>query len=190
MQEVGPSVFFSLLVITVSFLPIFTLEATEGRLFKPLAFTKTYAMGFAALLSVTLTPALAALADPRAHPRARTRTRSTAGWCALYAPVVRFVVRRRGVVIGAALLAARERRCPRSLALGSEFMPPLNEGTLLYMPTAPPGMSVDRGGARAPAHGPRAARSSPRSRACSARSAAPRPPTDPAPLSMVETVDR
>ena len=61
MQEVGPSVFFALLVITVSFLPIFTLEATEGRLFKPLAFTKTYAMGFAAMLSVTLTPALAAL---------------------------------------------------------------------------------------------------------------------------------
>jgi Cu(I)/Ag(I) efflux system membrane protein CusA/SilA len=140
MQEVGPSLFFALLVITVSFLPIFTLEATEGRLFKPLAFTKTYAMGFAAVLSVTLTPALAAIflrgriRGEAEHPVNRALVR-------LYAPVVRRVVRHRAlVVLGAVLLMAAT--APIYLALGSEFMPPLNEGTLLYMPTAPPGMSM------------------------------------------------
>ena len=99
MQEVGPSLFFALLVITVSFLPIFTLEATEGRLFKPLAFTKTYAMGFAAVLSVTLTPALAAIflrgriRSEEAHPVNRALVR-------LYAPLVRRVVRHRALVVG------------------------------------------------------------------------------------------
>jgi Cu(I)/Ag(I) efflux system membrane protein CusA/SilA len=140
MQEVGPSLFFALLVITVSFLPIFTLEATEGRLFKPLAFTKTYAMGFAAVLSVTLTPALAAIflrgriRGEAEHPVNRVLVH-------LYAPVVRFVVRRRALVVAAALLLMAA-TAPVYLALGSEFMPPLNEGTLLYMPTAPPGMSM------------------------------------------------
>jgi len=140
MQEVGPSVFFALLVITVSFLPIFTLEATEGRLFKPLAFTKTYAMGFAAVLSVTLTPALAALLirgrirGEDEHPLHRVLV-------AVYEPVVRWVVRhRRGVVLGALLLLFAT--LPIASQLGSEFMPPLNEGSLLYMPTAPPGMSI------------------------------------------------
>jgi copper/silver efflux system protein len=140
MQEVGPSLFFALLVITVSFLPIFTLEGTEGRLFKPLAFTKTYAMGFAAVLSVTLTPALAALVlrgrirGEHEHPVNRALVR-------VYAPVVRWVVRHRAlVVLGALLLMAGT--VPAFLRLGSEFMPPLNEGTILYMPTAPPGMSM------------------------------------------------
>ncbi len=145
MQEVGPSLFFALLVITVSFLPIFTLESTEGRLFKPLAFTKTYAMGFAAVLSVTLTPAIAAIAirgrirGEEDHPVNRTLVR-------LYAPVVRQVVRHRGLVVVTALglMAAT---VPVYLALGSEFMPPLNEGTILYMPTAPPGMSMTQAGA-------------------------------------------
>jgi len=145
MQEVGPSLFFALLVITVSFLPIFALESTEGRLFKPLAFTKTYAMGFAALLSVTLTPAIAALAirgrirSEEAHPLNRALVR-------LYAPVVRRVVRRRGRVVLAAL-AIIAATVPVYLRLGSEFMPPLDEGTLLYMPTAPPGMSMTQAGA-------------------------------------------
>jgi Cu(I)/Ag(I) efflux system membrane protein CusA/SilA len=140
MQEVGPSLFFALLVIMVSFLPIFTLEATEGRLFKPLAFTKTYAMGFAAVLSVTLTPALAAIylrgriRGEAEHPVNRALVR-------LYAPVVRRVVRHRALVVVAALLLMAA-TVPVYLALGSEFMPPLNEGTMLYMPTAPPGMSM------------------------------------------------
>ncbi len=139
MQEVGPSIFFSLLVITVSFLPVFTLEATEGRLFKPLAFTKTYSIGFAAVLAVTLTPALAALlvrgkvVDEHHHPINRWLT-------AAYAPVVRFVVDRRWWVLAAATLLMAF-TVPAALRLGSEFMPPLNEGVILYMPTAPPGMS-------------------------------------------------
>ncbi len=139
MQEVGPSLFFSLLVITVSFLPVFTLEATEGRLFKPLAFTKTYSIGFSAILAVTLTPALAVLLirgkvhDESKNPLNRLLT-------AAYAPVVRFVVDHRWKVIGLALLAI-VLTIPAVSRLSSEFMPPLNEGVILYMPTAPPGMS-------------------------------------------------
>jgi Cu(I)/Ag(I) efflux system membrane protein CusA/SilA len=141
MQEVGPSIFFSLLVITVSFLPVFSLQATEGRLFRPLAFTKTYAMGFAALLAVTLTPALVALllrgpvrreAD---HPLSRRLS-------AAYAPVVRAVVRRPKVVVAAAL-ALMAATVPAFLSLQREFMPPLHEGVLLYMPSSPMGMPAD-----------------------------------------------
>ena len=139
MQEVGPSIFFSLLVITISFLPVFTLEATEGRLFKPLAFTKTYSIGFAAVLAVTLTPALAVLLirgkvhDESKNPLNRWLT-------AAYAPVVRLVVEHRGKVIVLAVLAIAL-TVPALFRLKSEFMPPLNEGVILYMPTAPPGVS-------------------------------------------------
>jgi copper/silver efflux system protein len=139
MQEVGPSIFFSLLVITISFLPVFTLEATEGRLFKPLAFTKTYSIGFAAILAVTLTPALAVLLvrgkvhDESRNPINRLLT-------AAYAPVVRFVVDHRWKVIILAVLTI-VLTVPAVFRLSNEFMPPLNEGVLLYMPTAPPGMS-------------------------------------------------
>jgi copper/silver efflux system protein len=139
MQEVGPSIFFSLLVITVSFLPVFTLEATEGRLFKPLAFTKTYSIGFASILAITLTPALAVLLirgrvqDDHKNPINR--------WLmAAYAPVVRLVVDHRWKVLVGALLAI-VLTVPALFRLGNEFMPPLNEGVILYMPTAPPGMS-------------------------------------------------
>ena len=139
MQEVGPSIFFSLLVITISFLPVFTLEATEGRLFKPLAFTKTYSIGFAAMLAVTLTPALAVLLirgqvhDENKNPINRLLS-------AAYSPVVRFVVEHRWKIVTAALLTM-VLTAPVLSRLKSEFMPPLNEGVLLYMPTAPPGMS-------------------------------------------------
>jgi Cu(I)/Ag(I) efflux system membrane protein CusA/SilA len=185
MQEVGPSLFFALLVITVSFLPIFTLESTEGRLFKPLAFTKTYAMGFAAVLSVTLTPALAALfirgriRGEHDHPVNRWLVR-------LYAPVVRQVVRRRGLVVFAAL-ALMAVTVPVYLALGSEFMPPLNEGTILYMPTAPPGMSMTQAGEvlqrmdRELSELPEVAR-------VFGKVGRAESPTDPAQLEMIETV--
>jgi len=139
MQEVGPSIFFSLLVITVSFLPVFTLEATEGRLFKPLAFTKTYSIGFAAILAVTLTPALAVLLI-RGKLHGEERNPLNRWLMAAYAPVVRFVVAQRGKVIVLALLAM-VLTLPALSRLKSEFMPPLNEGVILYMPTAPPGMS-------------------------------------------------
>ncbi|HEY2408372.1 MAG TPA: CusA/CzcA family heavy metal efflux RND transporter [Polyangiaceae bacterium] len=139
MQEVGPSIFFSLLVITISFLPVFTLEATEGRLFKPLAFTKTYSIGFAAILAVTLTPALAVLLI-RGKVQEEARNPLNRWLSAAYAPVVRFVVAERYKVILLALLAV-VLTVPAFFRLKSEFMPPLNEGVLLYMPTAPPGMS-------------------------------------------------
>ncbi|HSN81997.1 MAG TPA: CusA/CzcA family heavy metal efflux RND transporter [Polyangiales bacterium] len=140
MQEVGPSIFFSLLVITVSFLPVFTLESAEGRLFKPLAFTKTYSMGFAAILSVTLIPALAVLMI-RGKIRREDENPINRWIVASYVPVVRFVVAHRWAVIAVAIVAMAA-TIPIFLRLESEFMPPLNEGTILYMPTAPPGMSV------------------------------------------------
>jgi len=139
MQEVGPSIFFSLLVITVSFLPVFTLEGTEGRLFKPLAFTKTYSIGFAAILAVTLTPALAVLLI-RGKVHDETKNPINRWLTAAYAPVVRFVVTHRWHVIVVALLIMAV-TAPAVFRLHNEFMPPLNEGVLLYMPTAPPGMS-------------------------------------------------
>jgi Cu(I)/Ag(I) efflux system membrane protein CusA/SilA len=185
MQEVGPSIFFALLVITVSFLPIFALEGTEGRLFKPLACTKTYAMGAAALLSVTLTPALAAMLirgrirGEHANPLNRWLVRG-------YTPVVRAAVRRpRLVVAGALLLLASA--VPPFLSLGSEFMPPLNEGTLLYMPTAPPGISVGEAG-RILASMDRELRAVPEVVRVFGKVGRAETPTDPAPLSMVETV--
>ncbi len=139
MQEVGPSIFFALLIIAVSFLPVFALEGSEGRLFKPLAFTKTYSMFFAALLSVTLIPALAVLVI-------RGKIRGDKSWLnrvlvAGYAPLVRIAVRFRWGVIAAAVLAMVSMIVPWR-GLGSEFMPPLNEGSILYMPTALPGMSI------------------------------------------------
>ena len=185
MQEVAPSVFFALLVITVSFLPIFTLEGTSGRLFQPLAFTKTYAMGFAAVLSVTLTPALAALLirgrirGEHANPVNRWLVRA-------YAPVVRAVVRRRRLVIAAALLAVAS-AVPVFFQLGSEFMPPLNEGTLLYMPTGPPGISVAEA-SRVLQLMDRELKRFPEVERVFGKIGRAESATDPAPLSMVETV--
>ena len=139
-REVGPSLFFALLVITVSFMPVFTLEAQEGRLFKPLAFTKTYAMAAAALLSVTLVPVLVGYwVRGRVKPAGRTPVgRLLAG---AYWPVLGFVLKRRAWVIVGAIVALGATAIPLS-RLGSEFMPPLWEGDLLYMPTTLPGVSI------------------------------------------------
>ncbi len=140
MQEVGPSVFFALLVITTSFLPIFALEATEGRLFKPLAWTKTWAMASAAGLSVTLTPALVMLLI-RGRLRREDANPLNRWLVRVYTPIVRQVVRRRRAVIAGAVVCVLA-SVPAALQLGSEFMPPLDEGSMLYMPVAPPGMSI------------------------------------------------
>ena len=139
-REVGPSLFFALLVITVSFMPVFTLEAQEGRLFKPLAFTKTYAMAAAALLSVTLVPVLVGYwVRGKVRPAGRTPVgRLLAG---AYWPLLGFVLKRRGWVIVAAVAGLATTIVPLS-RLGSEFMPPLWEGDLLYMPTTLPGVSI------------------------------------------------
>ena len=137
--EVGPTLFYSLLVITVSFLPVFTLQAQEGRLFKPLAFTKTYAMGAAAFLSVTLAPVLMGFFI-RGRIPAEEKNPLNRFLIWLYHPLLDLVIRFRWLVIGlaAAILAATW--YPYS-KLGAEFMPPLHEGDLLYMPTTFPGIS-------------------------------------------------
>lgn len=141
MVEMGRPLFFSLLVITVSFVPIFALSGREGRLFSPLAFTKTVSMAWAAVLAVTLTPALAVLllkgrfVEEDKHVVSIYLRR-------LYDPVVAFVVRHRyKVVAGAGIVVLAT--VPIALKIPSEFMPPLNEGTILYMPTAVPGMGID-----------------------------------------------
>jgi Cu(I)/Ag(I) efflux system membrane protein CusA/SilA len=140
--EVGPALFFSLLIITVSFLPIFALEAQEGRMFKPLAYTKTFAMAAAALLSVTLVPALMLLfVRGRIVPEHRSPVNRFLIW--VYRPVIRTALRFKAVTIATALLVLAASLWP-ALRLGSEFMPTLNEGTLLYMPTTLPGLSVTK----------------------------------------------
>ncbi|TXG99263.1 MAG: efflux RND transporter permease subunit [Nevskiaceae bacterium] len=140
--EVGPALFFSLLIITLSFVPVFTLEAQEGRMFSPLAFTKTYAMAAAAGLAVTLIPVLMGylirgrIPDEQKNPLNRTLI-------ALYRPVLDAVLRFPKATIGVAALLFGLSLWPLQ-HLGSEFMPPLDEGDLLYMPTALPGLSAGK----------------------------------------------
>ena len=139
-KEVGRPLFFSLLIITVSFLPIFTLEAQEGRLFRPLAFTKTFAMFSAAFLSITLAPVLMVLLiRGRIWPESRNPVNRLL--IAIYTPVVQGVLRFRKTTIALAVLALIL-TVPAFARLGSEFMPPLNEGMIFYMPTTLPGISV------------------------------------------------
>jgi copper/silver efflux system protein len=139
-QEVGPALFFSLLIITVSFLPVFALEAQEGRLFKPLAWTKTLSMAAAALLSVTLVPVLLTLFvrgrihTERSNPVSRVLK-------AGYRPVMETVLRYRWPVLAGAAAVLLLTWIPLQ-RIGSEFMPPLDEGTILYMPTTVPGIGV------------------------------------------------
>jgi copper/silver efflux system protein len=141
-SEVGPALFFSLLIITVSFLPIFALEAQEGRLFKPLAYTKTFAMAAAALLSVTLVPALMMLfVRGRIVPEHRNPLNRFLIW--LYRPVIRIALRFKFATILAAVAVLAVSVWP-AMRLGTEFMPNLNEGTLFYMPTTLPGLSVTK----------------------------------------------
>ncbi|MBF0400137.1 MAG: efflux RND transporter permease subunit [Magnetococcales bacterium] len=140
--EVGPALFFSLLIITVSFLPVFTLEAQEGRLFKPLAFTKTFSMAGAALLSITLVPVLMLLfVRGRILPEHKNPINRFLIW--IYRPVIRLVLRFKISFILLALAVLAGSVFP-ALRLGSEFMPNLNEGTLLYMPTTLPGLSMTK----------------------------------------------
>ena len=183
MQEVGPSIFFSLLVITVSFMPVFTLEGTEGRLFSPLAFTKTYAMGFAALLSVTLVPALAALFI-RGRIRPEEKNPLNRWLVTLYAKVVRFVVEHRVLVLVSAL-SVMMLTVPAFRRLPSEFMPPLNEGAILYMPTAPPGMSVTEA-ARVVQSMDKKLKRFPEVESVFGKMGRAETPTDPAPINMAE----
>jgi Cu(I)/Ag(I) efflux system membrane protein CusA/SilA len=143
--EVGPTLFYSLLVITVSFMPVFTLEAQEGRLFKPLAFTKTYAMATAAFLSITLAPVLMGYFI-RGRIRPEEENPLNRFLIAVYHPLIEFILRHKNLcwaMIAAAALTVAATWWPYS-RLGSEFMPPLYEGDLLYMPTTLPGISVTK----------------------------------------------
>jgi Cu(I)/Ag(I) efflux system membrane protein CusA/SilA len=138
--QVGPPLFFSLLIITVSFLPVFSLEQQEGRLFKPLAFTKTFAMAGAALLSITLVPVLMGyLVRGRIRPQEANPVNR--GLMRAYRPVIGWVLRYPWGVLGGAALVLGATILPWS-RLGSEFMPPLDEGSLLFMPTTVPGVSI------------------------------------------------
>ncbi|MBU4407829.1 MAG: efflux RND transporter permease subunit, partial [Proteobacteria bacterium] len=139
-KEVGPSLFFSLLVITVAFLPVFTLQAQAGRLFKPLAYTKTFAMLFSAFLAITLTPVLMTLFI-RGKIMSEEKNPVSLFLHRLYEPIVRFVLRFKRTVIVGALIVMVVSVYP-FLKLGSEFMPPLYEGALFYMPVTSPGASI------------------------------------------------
>ena len=141
-SEVGPALFFSLLIITVSFLPIFALEVQEGRLFKPLAYTKTFAMAAGALLSVTLVPALMILFI-RGRIIPEHRNPLNRALIRLYRPVIRAALRFKTLTILAAIVVLAGSLWP-ALRLGTEFMPNLNEGTLFYMPTTLPGLSITK----------------------------------------------
>ncbi len=139
-KEVGPALFFSLLIITVSFLPVFTLQAQEGRMFKPLAWTKTLSMAAASLLSVTLVPvAMGLFVRGRIHKEEKNPISRVLG--RLYRPALEWVLARRWPVIAGVVAILMLTLIPYS-RIGSEFMPPLNEGTILYMPTTLPGVSV------------------------------------------------
>ena len=141
-QQVGPALFFSLLIITVSFMPIFTLESQEGRLFGPLAFTKTFSMAAAAILSITLVPVLMVLfIRGRIIPEHKNPINRALIW--LYRPLIELVLKAKALTIFVALIVLCISIWPAQ-RLGTEFMPSLNEGTLLYMPTTLPGISVTK----------------------------------------------
>ncbi|WP_186172592.1 efflux RND transporter permease subunit [Burkholderia gladioli] len=185
--EVGPALFFSLLIITLSFVPVFTLEGQEGRLFAPLAYTKTYTIAAAAGLSVTLVPVLMGylirgrIPPEHANPINRWLTR-------LYAPLIAATLRRPWVAIGLAALALLLTAIPLS-RLGGEFMPPLDEGDLLYMPTALPGIAVDKA-AELLQQTDRLIRTVPEVETVFGKSGRADSATDPAPLEMFETTIR
>ena len=184
-REVGPALFFSLLIITVSFLPVFALEAQEGRLFHPLAFTKTFAMAGGALLSVTLVPVLMLLfVRGKILPEAKNPVNRFL--IAIYRPVIAVVLRHKAATLVLALVALLGTAWPAS-RLGSEFMPTLNEGTLLYMPASLPGMSVTKA-AELLQQQDRIIKTFPEVESVFGKAGRALTATDPAPLEMFETV--
>ena len=184
-KEVGPALFFSLLIITVSFLPVFTLEAQEGRLFSPLAYTKTFSMAGAALLSVTLVPVLMLLfIRGKILPEAHNPVNRFLIWA--YRPLIAAVLRWKKLTVLAALLALVVSWYPAS-QLGSEFMPTLNEGTLLYMPASLPGMSITKAAELLQTQD-KIIKSFPEVESVLGKAGRANTATDPAPTEMFETV--
>ncbi len=183
--QVGPALFFSLLIITVSFLPIFTLEAQEGRLFKPLAYTKTFAMAAAAFLSVTLVPALMILlVRGRIVPEHRNPLNRALIWA--YRPVIRLALRFKWATILVALAVLVASLWPAS-KLGTEFMPTLNEGTLFYMPATLPGLSITKAAELVQTQD-KIIKSFPEVESVFGKAGRASTATDPAPTEMFETV--
>lgn len=184
-SEVGPALFFSLLIITVSFLPIFTLESQEGRLFGPLAFTKTFAMAAAALLSVTLVPALMVVfVRGKIVPEHRNPLNRFLIW--VYRPIITGVLRAKVVTILLAVAALAVTVWP-ARQIGTEFMPSLNEGTLMYMPTTLPGLSVTKA-AELMQTQDRIIKSFPEVETVFGKAGRALTATDPAPTEMFETI--
>ncbi len=183
-REVGPALFFSLLIITVSFLPVFSLEQQEGRLFSPLAYTKTLSMAASSILAITLIPVLmfylvrGRIRPQNTNPLNRVLERA-------YAPLVRAVLRYPWRTLAASSVMCLVTAYPY-LKLGSEFMPPLNEGDLLYMPTTPPGLSITKA-RELLQQTDRMIASHPQVRQVFGKIGRADTATDPAPLSMIET---
>ena len=184
-KEVGPSLFFSLLVIVAAFLPVFALEDQEGRLFKPLAYTKTFAMAGGALLSVTLVPVLMLyFVRGKIIPERKNPINRALIW--LYRPVIRLVLRVPVVMVLAAVVVLAVSVWPMS-QVGTEFMPSLNEGTLLFMPVTVPGLSVTKAGELLQAQD-RIIKTFPEVASVFGKAGRAMTATDPAPLEMSETV--
>ena len=183
-KEVGPSLFYSLLIITLSFAPIFALQAQEGRLFKPLAFTKTYTMAAAALLAITFVPVLTGyLVRGRILPERRNPLSRLLVF--LYRPVIRAAIRVRWLTIAVAVVVLSATWYPLQ-RIGSEFMPPLYEGDLLYMPTTDPGISITKA-RQLLQQTDRIIASFPEVERVFGKVGRADTATDPAPLSMIET---
>ena len=183
-KEVGPALFYSLLIITVSFLPVFTLQAQEGRLFRPLAFTKTYAMGASAILAITVVPVLMGyfikgkIRSEKENPLSQFLIR-------IYRPIIDFVLRFRISTVVFAVIIVIITIIPLK-RIGSEFMPPLNEGDLLYMPTTDPGISIAKAKALLQ-QTDKIIKSFPEVETVFGKVGRAETATDPAPLSMIET---
>ena len=184
-SEVGPPLFFSLLIITLSFLPVFTLEAQEGRLFAPLAFTKTYAMAAAAVLSITLVPVLMGyfIRGTVIHEGKNQVNRAL---IAAYRPVIGAVIRSPRATLAVAAIILLIGLWPAT-RLGSEFMPPLDEGDLMYMPTTYPGVSIDKA-REILQHTDKMISEVPEVKQVFGKIGRAETATDPAPLTMIETV--
>ncbi len=184
-REVGPPLFFSLLIITVSFLPVFTLEAQEGRLFQPLAYTKTFAMAGAAVLSLTLVPVLMLLfVRGKILPEQKNPINRLLLW--FYRPIIAWVMRWKKLTLVLALLAFGLTWYPAS-RLGGEFMPTLNEGTLLFMPLTLPGLSVTKAAELLQTQD-RIIKQFPEVESVFGKAGRALTATDPAPLEMSETI--
>jgi Cu(I)/Ag(I) efflux system membrane protein CusA/SilA len=184
-KEVGPALFFSLLIITVSFLPVFTLESQEGRLFSPLAYTKTFSMAAAALLSVTLVPVLMMLfIRGPVMPERKNPVNRFLIW--VYRPIIAWVMRWKKLTIALALVVLGVSLYPAS-QLGSEFMPTLNEGTLLYMPSSLPAMSITKAAELLQTQD-KIIKSFPEVESVYGKAGRANTATDPAPTEMFETV--